>query len=190
MMLLLKSILPPSHTSAEINNNPAPLPQQQPLINRPAYEDIHSPYYLSNADHPGMVLATPILTDRNFQPWCRDFMISIGARNKTPFLEGTIPKPSSNDPLNGSWLRCNQMVMSWILHSVSPEIKSSVMYLDIAAEMWNVLHNRCNQGNGPRIFELNETLTYLHQGVRWRLIDGLDWTDGSDRYHSAQSGPI
>uniref|UniRef100_A0A803PSQ4 Retrotransposon Copia-like N-terminal domain-containing protein n=1 Tax=Cannabis sativa TaxID=3483 RepID=A0A803PSQ4_CANSA len=127
----------PSHTSAEINNNPAPPPQQQPQIDRPAYEDIRSPYYLSNADHPGM----------------------------TPFLKGTIPKPSSNDPLYGSWIKCNQMVMSWILHFVSPEIKSSIMYLDTAAEMWNVLHNRFNQGNGPRIFELNETLTYLHQGL-------------------------
>ncbi|KAM6553829.1 hypothetical protein CsatB_014591 [Cannabis sativa] len=38
------------------------------------------------------------------------------------------------------------------------------MYLDTASEMWTVLNNRFNQGNGPRIFELNETLTYLNQG--------------------------
>ncbi|KAM6584472.1 hypothetical protein CsatB_011474 [Cannabis sativa] len=54
--------------------------------------------------------------------------------------------------------------MSWISHSVSPEIKTSIMYLDTAAEMWTVLNNRFNQGNGPRIFELNESLLYLHQG--------------------------
>uniref|UniRef100_A0A803PSF3 CCHC-type domain-containing protein n=1 Tax=Cannabis sativa TaxID=3483 RepID=A0A803PSF3_CANSA len=51
-----------------------------------------------------------------------------------------------------------------ILHSVSPEIKSSIMYLETASKMWTVLNNRFNQGNGPRIFELNETLTYLYQG--------------------------
>ncbi|KAF4359427.1 hypothetical protein G4B88_008679 [Cannabis sativa] len=33
---------------------------------RPAYEDVRSPYYLSNADHPGFALETPVLTDRNF----------------------------------------------------------------------------------------------------------------------------
>uniref|UniRef100_A0A803QH45 Retrotransposon gag domain-containing protein n=1 Tax=Cannabis sativa TaxID=3483 RepID=A0A803QH45_CANSA len=129
----------PSQTSADNNNNraqsPAPPPVQQ-----------------TQPDH------------RNSQPWHRDFKISIGARNKTPFLEGTLPQPPPNDSLFGSWIRCNQMVMSWILHSVSPEIKSSIMYLDTVAEMWTVLHNRFNQGNGPRIFELNETLTYLHQG--------------------------
>ena len=134
------------------------------LHDRPAYEDVRSPYFLSTADHPGLALATPVLTDRNFQPWKRDFKLSIGARNKTPFLEGTLPQPSPDDPLSSSWIRCNQMVMSWILHSVSPEIKSSIMYLDTAAEMWSVLHNRFNQGNGPRIFELNESTIYLRQG--------------------------
>uniref|UniRef100_A0A803PKB0 Reverse transcriptase domain-containing protein n=1 Tax=Cannabis sativa TaxID=3483 RepID=A0A803PKB0_CANSA len=99
---------PPSTNSAD--NPPriehsAPVPQSTP-VDRPLYEDIRSPYYLSNSDHPSMALVTLVLTDRNFQPWKRDFKLSIGARNKTPFLEG----------------------------------------------------------NGPRIFELNETLTYLHQG--------------------------
>ncbi|KAM6550340.1 hypothetical protein CsatB_000148 [Cannabis sativa] len=114
----------PSQTSADNNNNqaqsPAPPPVQQ---TQPDH-------------HPGLVLASPILTDRNSQPWHRDFKISIGARNKTPFLEGTLPQPPPNDSLFGSWIRCNQMVMSWILHSVSPEIKSSIMYLDTVAEMW------------------------------------------------------
>uniref|UniRef100_A0A803QRJ5 Retrotransposon Copia-like N-terminal domain-containing protein n=1 Tax=Cannabis sativa TaxID=3483 RepID=A0A803QRJ5_CANSA len=102
--------------------------------------------------------------DRNFQPWQRDFKLSIGARNKTPFLDGSLPQPPPHDSLYSSWNRCNQMVMSWIIHSVSPEIKTSIMYLDTAAEMWTVLNNRFNQGNGPRIFELNESLLYLHQG--------------------------
>ncbi|XP_062093909.1 uncharacterized protein LOC133799937 [Humulus lupulus] len=56
------------------------------------------------------------------------------------------------------------MVMSWILHPVSQEIKSSIMYLDSAATMWNELNHEFDQGNGPRIFEMNETLITLHQG--------------------------
>uniref|UniRef100_A0A803Q8Z3 Reverse transcriptase Ty1/copia-type domain-containing protein n=1 Tax=Cannabis sativa TaxID=3483 RepID=A0A803Q8Z3_CANSA len=131
---------------------------------RPAYEDVRSPYYLSTVDHPGLALVTPIFTDQNFQPRTRDFKLSIGARNKTPFLDDTLPKPPPDDPLYSSWIHCNQMVQSWILHSVSSEIKSSIMYFDTAAEMLTELNNRFNQGNGPRIFELNESLTFLHQG--------------------------
>ncbi|KAF4355645.1 hypothetical protein F8388_013062 [Cannabis sativa] len=39
-------------------------------------------------DHPGLSLVTPVLSAKNFQPWKRDFKLSIRARNKTPFLEG------------------------------------------------------------------------------------------------------
>uniref|UniRef100_A0A803PSF8 Reverse transcriptase Ty1/copia-type domain-containing protein n=1 Tax=Cannabis sativa TaxID=3483 RepID=A0A803PSF8_CANSA len=117
-----------------------------------------------HADHPSLALATPILIDRNFQPWKRDFKLSIGTRNKILFLDGSFPQPSPNDPLFSFWIWCNQMVMSWILHSVSPDIKSSIMYMDIASQMWTELNNRFNQGNGPRIFELNESIIFLNQG--------------------------
>uniref|UniRef100_A0A803PJM5 Retrotransposon Copia-like N-terminal domain-containing protein n=1 Tax=Cannabis sativa TaxID=3483 RepID=A0A803PJM5_CANSA len=130
---------------------------------RPTYEDVRSPYYPSIADHPGLALVTLVLTDRNFQPSTRDFKFSIGSRKKIYFLDGTLPKPPLNDPLYSSWIRCNQMVQSWILHSVSPEIKSGIMYLDTAADMWTELNNRFNQGNGPQIFKLNENFTFLHQ---------------------------
>ncbi|KAM6589966.1 hypothetical protein CsatA_012571 [Cannabis sativa] len=158
---------PPSTNSADNppqTNQSIPALRRSTPVDRPAYEDIRSPYYISTADHPGLSLVTPVLSDKNFQSWKRDFKLSIGARNKTPFLEGTLLQPPANDSLFDHWTRCNQLVMSWILHSVSPEIKSSIMYFDTAHEMWTVLNNRFNQANGPRIFELNETLTYLNQG--------------------------
>uniref|UniRef100_A0A803NRL8 RNase H type-1 domain-containing protein n=1 Tax=Cannabis sativa TaxID=3483 RepID=A0A803NRL8_CANSA len=131
---------------------------------RPVHEDSSSPYFLNSGDNPGLTLVTPLLSDKNFQSWRRDFELSVGARNKTVFLKGTLPQPPINNPLHHHWLRCNQMVMSWILHSVSPDIKSSIMFLDTAAEMWQELNSRYDQGNGPRIFELRETLITLHQG--------------------------
>uniref|UniRef100_A0A803P2J1 Uncharacterized protein n=1 Tax=Cannabis sativa TaxID=3483 RepID=A0A803P2J1_CANSA len=82
----------------------------------------------------------------------------------TQFLATTLTVENCFDGSRSSRSSCNQLVISWILHSVSPEIKSSIMYLDTATEMWTVLNSRFNQGNGPRIFELNETLTYLYQG--------------------------
>ncbi|XP_062076581.1 uncharacterized protein LOC133781553 [Humulus lupulus] len=84
--------------------------------------------------------------------------------NKTAFLNGSLPQPCPSDSHFNAWLRCNQMVMSWIIHFVSPEIKSSIMFLDTVAAMWMELNNKFDQGNGPRIFELNESLISLHQG--------------------------
>uniref|UniRef100_A0A803PEA6 Retrotransposon Copia-like N-terminal domain-containing protein n=1 Tax=Cannabis sativa TaxID=3483 RepID=A0A803PEA6_CANSA len=142
-------IVPPA-----TNHPRKPLLQNHPPVHRPAHEDNSNLYYLSSGDHPGLILVTPPLSDHNFQPWRRDFELSVGARNKTAFLKGTLPSPPEIDPLHNHWTRCNQMVMSWILHSVTSVIKSSIMFLDTAAEMWTELHSRFDQGNGPRIFEL------------------------------------
>uniref|UniRef100_A0A803PTB3 Reverse transcriptase Ty1/copia-type domain-containing protein n=1 Tax=Cannabis sativa TaxID=3483 RepID=A0A803PTB3_CANSA len=90
------------------NSRSTAIDSRPPLHDRPAYEDVRSPYFLNNADHPGLVLATPVLTDRNFQPWQRDFKLSIGARNKTPFLDGSLPQPPPHYSLYSSWNRCNQ----------------------------------------------------------------------------------
>ena len=123
-----------------------------------------NPYFLGSGDHPGLVLVTPPLSDHNFQQWRRDFRLALGAKNKTGFIDGTIQQPAPTNPLYHSWIRCNQMVMSWIIHSVSLDIKSSILFLDSAADMWTELTNRFSQGNGPRLFDLNDSLTRLRQG--------------------------
>ncbi|KAF4349707.1 hypothetical protein F8388_026209 [Cannabis sativa] len=94
--------------------NPPIEPHQQnlPPVHRPAHEDSSNPYYLSSSDHPDLILVTPPLSDHNFQPRRRDFELSVGARNKTAFLKGTLPSPPEIDPLHNHWTRCNQMVMT------------------------------------------------------------------------------
>ena len=44
--------------------------------------------------------------------------------------------------------------MSWILNAVCKDIADSIMYVDDAESMWIDLHDRFNQSNGPRIFQL------------------------------------
>ena len=50
------------------------------------------------------------------------------------------------------WQRRNDMVYSWIINSLDPEIASSVIYIDLASEVWMELKERFSQGNDPRIF--------------------------------------
>ncbi|XP_062075092.1 uncharacterized protein LOC133779111 [Humulus lupulus] len=157
-------VLPSSQTSATTGQRTTLTVSDPPLRDRPAQEDANNPYLMSTGDHPGVILASPPLTDTNFQQWAHDFNLYVGAKNKTGFLTGTIPQPSSDHHLFDSWSRCNQMVMSWIIHSVSPEIKSSIIYLDSAVAMWTELNTRFNQGNGPRIFDLRTSLISFQQG--------------------------
>jgi hypothetical protein len=91
-------------------------------------------------------------------------IVSLTAKNKLAFIDGSLPKPShSDDPMFHAWTRCNNMIIAWILNSISKEIASSVIYITTCAAMWQDLKDRFSQGNGPRIFQLQKILTTLSQ---------------------------
>ena len=50
-----------------------------------------------------------------------------------------------------------------ILNSVSPYITASVIYRDIAFEVWNALKNQFLQANGPRISQLQKQISTVMQ---------------------------
>ena len=80
------------------------------------------------------------------------------------WMHGSISRPEVDDSLVSFWFRFNNMVMSWILHVVSKDIVDSIMYVDNACDMWNDLHKRFHQSNGPRIFQLKQHIHVLTQG--------------------------
>jgi len=127
-------------------------------------ENASSPFFLHNGDNPGTVLVSQILTGDNFSTWRRSMEMALTAKNKIGFLDGSIPKPSSTDSSFSAWTRCNTMVLSWILNSISAEIANSVIFIDSAAAMWSDLQERFSQSNGPRIFQLRKKISVLAQG--------------------------
>jgi hypothetical protein len=124
-----------------------------------------NPFYLHHGDNPGSVIVSHPLHGDNFITWRRSMMMALVAKNKFRFIDGSIVKPSANDPSLPSWVRCNNMLLSWLLNSVSKEIATSIIFYDNAADMWKDLHDRFNQSNGPRIFQLQKAVSVLHQGA-------------------------
>ncbi|XP_035548490.1 uncharacterized protein LOC108981968 [Juglans regia] len=108
------------------------------------------------------------VTDRlngdNYHSWSRSMSKAISVKNKTGFITGIHKKPKSDtDPLYLPWIRCNDMVVSWILNSVAKNIGSSILYIDNASDMWKDLQDRFSQGNRPRIFQLRKAISFLKQ---------------------------
>ncbi|XP_073298533.1 uncharacterized protein [Primulina huaijiensis] len=145
----------------------ANVPQSQASssqIGRVALEDSSSPYFLQNGDHPGLVLVSHSLAGNNYNTWSRAMSMALTAKNKLSFVDGTCLRPPSEDLLYGSWIRCNSMVISWLLNAVSREIADSLMYIATAHEIWIDLRERFHQSNAPRIFQIKKLLTDLQQG--------------------------
>ncbi|XP_030509254.2 uncharacterized protein LOC115723930 [Cannabis sativa] len=127
-------------------------------------EDPTDPYYLHHGDNPSNVLVSQLLTGQdNYMSWSRAMQLAISVKNKLGFY-GTISTPMPSDSIMyNAWLRNNNIVISWILNSVSKEISSSILYDESAAAIWIDLKIRFQQRNGPHIYNLLKGLMNLKQ---------------------------
>jgi hypothetical protein len=125
-----------------------------------AFSDSSSPYYLHHRDSPDSVLVSQVLQGDNYHTWSRSMIMALTAKNKLKFINGSLKKPFTEleDEFH-PWNRSNNMVLSWILNSVSKDIATSVIYINLAEDMWNDLKDRFSQKNGPRIFQLQKAIS-------------------------------
>ncbi|XP_068655790.1 uncharacterized protein [Aristolochia californica] len=131
---------------------------------RSNFDEPSNPYYLHHSDSPGQLLVSQLLTGENYTSWSSAMSLALSVKNKVGFIDGSILEPQSVDPpLLNSWTWNNNIVISWILNSISKEISTSVMFAASAREIWFALRDRYQQRNGPRIFQLKRELMNLHQ---------------------------
>ncbi|KAH9652496.1 protein kinase domain-containing protein [Citrus sinensis] len=116
------------------------------------------------SDSPTAVLVSPLLTGDNYGTWVRAMTMALRAKNKLGFVDGTISKPDEDEDDGGRWQRCNDLVGSWVLNSISNELAGSVLYAQSAREVWQDLQERFQQTNAPKIYELKQAISNLRQG--------------------------
>ncbi|XP_068499516.1 uncharacterized protein [Phaseolus vulgaris] len=90
--------------------------------------------------------------------------MALSAKNKVEFVNGAAPQPSETDSSFSSWTRCNNMVASWLVHSVSVHIRQSIIWMDKALDIWNDLKAHFSQGDLSRISDLQMEASSLNQG--------------------------
>ena len=91
-------------------------------------------------------------------------IMELSAKNKIRFIDGSIKQ--LGDALateSQQWNRCNDMVKSWLLNSISKELSLSVIYCKLASEIWVDLKERLSQVNGPYIFQVEKEIHNLVQ---------------------------
>lgn len=64
-----------------------------------------------------------------------------------------------------AWKRANALVLVWLLNSCSPEIRSSVLFLTSARELWLELQTRYTRSDGPQVYHLEKSLISIRQGA-------------------------
>ncbi|KAL1193076.1 hypothetical protein V5N11_018530 [Cardamine amara subsp. amara] len=98
-------------------------------------DNLHSLYHLLGSDSAGLSLVSKQLDGTNYGTWMIAVTMSLEAKNKIGFIDGSVVKPDEDDPYYKIWCRCNSMVKSWLLNSVTKKIYTSVLYFKTAADI-------------------------------------------------------
>lgn len=90
--------------------------------------------------------------------------IALDAKYKLAFIDGSVVRPLETHIHFRIWSRCNSMVKSWLLNSVSKQIYKTILRFNDASEIWKDLQTRFHIANLPRSYQLSQQIWALQQG--------------------------
>ncbi|XP_071688874.1 uncharacterized protein [Rutidosis leptorrhynchoides] len=153
-------------------------------LNSTDTNSINHPLFLHQNDNPSIILISKKLTgSENYDSWKRSMMIALNAKNKLKIITNEYPEPAADSNLRPLWERNNDMVISWILNTVTDEIINSLNFINSASKLWHELQEHYSQIDGHRIYQLANDISQLKQNnctieVYYHKLKGLyDETD-------------
>ncbi|PWA81857.1 hypothetical protein CTI12_AA183640 [Artemisia annua] len=116
-----------------------------------------NPIYLHPSDGPGsLTVQEKLIGAQNYRAWRRAIEIGISTKRKLGFIKGTVVRSNTDANLVELWDTCNNMVICWIMGSVSESIARSIMFVGTASEIWMQLVRRFSLSDGSRKYKLNK----------------------------------
>ncbi|RVW90944.1 Retrovirus-related Pol polyprotein from transposon RE1 [Vitis vinifera] len=133
--------------------------------------DLSNPYFTYHSDHPGLVLISKSLNGDNYLAWKRAMILALNSKNKLGFVNGSIKAPSEEIDPEGyaTWSRCNDMVHSWIVNTLNPEIADSVIYYSTAHEVWEDLSHGAQQDQ-QKLMQFLMGLNESYSAIRRQIL--------------------
>ena len=92
-------------------------------------------YDLNSNDNPESVITQVQLWGENYDEWARAMKNSLRARRKLGFIDRTITKLEEGSSVMEDWLTIQAMLVSWILNTIEPFLRTAMSYLETAKEL-------------------------------------------------------
>ncbi|KAK6121394.1 hypothetical protein DH2020_044858 [Rehmannia glutinosa] len=119
-------------------------------------------------------LVTIKLTDNNFLVWKQQILAAIRGYGLEGFLNGSLPPPDqfitneenqrNLNPAYLAWMRQDQLLMSWLLSSLSEGILIGTVGLESSQAIWEALNIGFASQNGAKIMQYKLQLQTLKKG--------------------------
>lgn len=129
------------------------------------WENSNHPLFLHHSDQPGAVLVSQPLMEDNYTTWVQSMNMALTIKNKKGFVDGTLTRPTHNPDEQRQWDRCNTLVKTWLLGSMSKDISGSVIHCKDARGMWLELHERFSHTNIVSLFHIENAIHDCEQGA-------------------------
>jgi hypothetical protein len=129
-------------------------------------QDTESPFYVHPSEGPHSVVISPKFNGSNYLAWSRSMQRALGAKNKLSFINGSLPVPDDDDFNKNAWERCNHLVQSWLISSLSDPIAQTVIFHNTAFDVWQDLKERFSKVDRIRIANLRSSINNLKQGSK------------------------
>lgn len=110
--------------------------------------DPTSAYYIHTNENTSLPLMK--FNGEFYWEWKRCMLLAFSVNNKLSFLNGIINKYSIDNSNYKAWEICNNIIISYILRSLEPNIARSVINLTIIADIWKDLKERFSQNSSPQ----------------------------------------
>ena len=94
--------------------------------------------------------------------------IALTVKNKIAFIDGFLVQPiTTNQSLCVAWLKSNNLVLSWLMNSITKDIRNSLLYFMTTFDVWEELRIRYLRSDEPRVFCLEKSLSSISQNSQY-----------------------
>lgn len=140
--------------------------------------DFGDPLYLHASDTTGApLISLKLKGTENYKVWSCAMELALETKNKMGFINGTCLRPINNEILGKQWDRCNFVVLSWILSSITEELYLGQIFSKEAVIVWQELKETYDKVDGSITFNLHHKINSLSQ----------NGSSISDYYHKLNS---
>ncbi|KAJ0786024.1 putative RNA-directed DNA polymerase [Helianthus annuus] len=126
--------------------------------------DIGSPLYLHPSDSSALtIVSIKLKGTENYTVWASAMKLALEAKNKYGFIDGKCEKPKDDVVLSAQWDRCNSVVLTWLLNSISEELFLGQVFSKLASEVWNDLKESFYKVDGSVVYDLYKKINNIAQ---------------------------
>ncbi|KAJ0834657.1 putative RNA-directed DNA polymerase [Helianthus annuus] len=126
--------------------------------------DIGNPLYLHPSDSSALtIVSIKLKGTENYSVWSSAMKLALEAKNKFGFINGKCEKPNDDDVLAAQWDRCNSVVLTWLLNSVSEELFLGQVFSKLASEVWTDLKETYDKVDGSVVYDLYKRINCISQ---------------------------